>query len=292
MSLSLAFVTLAALLFPSFQLFAQPNIQTADSLKLPLKALSLQALPDLRNLDLSGWEGRDRLEGTARNAFHANRNRQKNRPWRDLSTEEARKDVQDWTFEQYVNTTNRYSAEIGLNLNPFDAKFSDVQRDSLAKKLVPYERQLVSVTGYLVMTYPGPPESCNSNSAEFHDWHLELLAAPLGHYPRIGDPTSIIAETTPHTEQALWASGIRLQKLAAFIRTGDPPRLQYHPTGSKPHKIRVTGYLFWDASHSRSGEDIGTTIVRGGNSGFSHPWRATAWEIHPILKMEDLGTEK
>jgi hypothetical protein len=146
------------------------------------------------------------------------------------------------------------------------------------------------------VTYPGPPESCNCGSTNFHDWHVELTATPLDHAPHVGDPTPIICEVTPRVESHLYQSGVRLQALAEFIRLGKEPEIKDLATGSKPHKVRVTGYLFWDDYHNHEDEDnqrhveIGPTIRGGGNGRLYYPWRQTAWEIHPILKIEDLGT--
>jgi len=53
----------------------------------------------------------------------------------------------------------------------------------------------------------------------------------------------------------------------------------------KDQKIRVTGYLMWDDDHNGSA-DVGSTIQYFGTNGFHHPWRSTAWEIHPIMKIE------
>jgi hypothetical protein len=41
----------------------------------------------------------------------------------------------------------------------------------------------------------------------------------------------------------------------------------------------------WDADHNRSA-DIGSTIQYFDTNGFHHPWRSTAREIHPIVKVE------
>jgi hypothetical protein len=59
----------------------------------------------------------------------------------------------------------------------------------------------------------------------------------------------------------------------------------FQATGHKAQKIRVTGYLLWDDDHNGSA-DIGSTIQYFGTNGFHHPWRSTAWEIHPIIKIE------
>jgi hypothetical protein len=117
---------------------------------------------------------------------------------------------------------------------------------------------------------------------------LELSPKPADHPAQAGDPTPIICEITPHTETSLYRSGLRIQKLAAFFRLPDN---SFAPTGSKPHKIRVTGFLMWDDEHNKPDADVGSTIGWFSNEGYHHPWRMTAWEIHPALKVEDLGTE-
>jgi hypothetical protein len=45
----------------------------------------------------------------------------------------------------------------------------------------------------------------------------------------------------------------------------------------------VTGYLLWDDDHNGSA-DVGSTIQYFSNDGFHHPWRSTAWEIHPTME--------
>jgi hypothetical protein len=50
----------------------------------------------------------------------------------------------------------------------------------------------------------------------------------------------------------------------------------------------VTGYLFGDDEHKDSTE-VGSTIQRFDRDGFHWPWRSTAWEIHPVMKIEVIG---
>lgn len=144
------------------------------------------------------------------------------------------------------------------------------------------EKKVVQVTGYLALAYVGPPETANYASADFHDWHLEVSKKPPGHPPQAGDPTPIICEITPRTQNAVFHDNIRIQELAAYFR---PPDLTYQSTGHKAIKIRLTGYLLWDDEHNGSG-DVGPTIKKAAVGRYHNPWRDTAWEIHPIFKIE------
>jgi hypothetical protein len=72
--------------------------------------------------------------------------------------------------------------------------------------------------------------------------------------------------------------------LAAFIRA---PDLTIEPTGHAAQKIRVTGYLLWDDEHNGKA-DVGPTIRKVSANGYHQPWRSTAWEIHPAIKIEAL----
>lgn len=242
---------------------------------------------ELRDLDLSRWAGKDLPGGTAKSPLGINRNSQKNRQWKVVHSDSVR----HWSFDEFIRRTNDYTLTLGLDNFTFTTSNVQSLTPERLEQLAVYERQIVSVTGWLVLTYPGGAESCNSNSAWFHDWHLEIFPANSDHYPVSGDSTPIIAEVTPHAEANLYHAGVRLRRLAAFIRKGEPPTIRYAPTGSKAHKVRITGYLFWDYSHAQHREDVGDTIHRSAQGYYHHPWRISPWEIHPILKIEDLGTE-
>jgi hypothetical protein len=41
----------------------------------------------------------------------------------------------------------------------------------------------------------------------------------------------------------------------------------------------------WDDEHNGSA-DVGAIIQNIDSDNFHHPWRSTAWEIHPVLKIE------
>jgi hypothetical protein len=105
---------------------------------------------------------------------------------------------------------------------------------------------------------------------------------PSDHPPSVGDPTAIICEITPRTERTIFRDGVRIQALAGFFRLQDA---SYHATGHKAQKVRVTGYLLWDDDHDGNA-DVGSTIQWFSKNGLHHPWRSTAWEIHPVMKIE------
>jgi len=49
----------------------------------------------------------------------------------------------------------------------------------------------------------------------------------------------------------------------------------------------VTGYLLWEDDHNGSA-GVGSTIQYFSSNGSHHPGRSTAWEIHPVIKIESI----
>ena len=79
---------------------------------------------------------------------------------------------------------------------------------------------------------------------------------------------------------ATFCAGMSHSIVAEFFRLQDASKRL-----DKAQKIRVTGYFMWDVDHNGTA-DVGSTIQYFGTNGFHHPWRSTAWEIHPIIKIE------
>ena len=226
---------------------------------------------DLKELDLAHWDCANRPEGTAKTPDGAERNRLKNR----TPPEGALANAEQTDTAGFLQRISKFEAQTkGRRRKELNA--------SQKQQLDPLEKQIVTMTGYLGLAYAGPPESTNCGSGDFHDWHLEVFEKPLEHPPRPGDPTPIICEIAPRTQNAIYRDGIRIQELTAFFRKSD---LTYEPTGHKAQKIRVTGYLLWDDEHNGPA-DVGTAIQTVGANKFHNPWRSVAWEIHPVLKIE------
>lgn len=227
--------------------------------------------PEIRDLDVTSWSCLDQPSGTAKTQDGIERNPMKNRPPINLSGTR----IESLDTAGFLKKVGQYDTQISFQRRN--------QCTASQKHLLNgYENQIVSLTGFLVLAYPGPPESTNCGDRTFHDWHLEVFQNSSDHHPQIGDPTPIICEIAPRTERNIYRDGIRLQSLAGYFRRSK----EYIPTGHSPRLIRVTGYLTWDDEHNGTA-DVGPTVqnVSPGN-GFHHPWRSTAWEIHPIIKIE------
>jgi hypothetical protein len=226
---------------------------------------------ELRDLDVTGWDCVNNPEGTAQSEDAKERNRMKNRWPVNLSLFPI--DALDTAG--FLKKVREYDARLGSQRR---GEMTAAQKDELDR----YENQIVSLNGWLVLAYAGPPETTNCASPIFHDWHLEIFENPSDHAPQVGDPTPIICEVTPRTEQRIYRDGTRIQSLAEFFRLQN---VSYHATGHKACKVRVSGYLMWDDDHNGSA-DVGSTIEYFSKNGFHHPWRSTAWEIHPVMKIE------
>jgi hypothetical protein len=225
---------------------------------------------DLKEINLTGWDCMNKPEGTARTTDGQERNRLKNRPPTDI----AGLKLPDLDVAGFIKSVSQ-----------FDAATVHKRRkdliDAEQQQLDPLEKELAQVTGYLGIAYCGPPETTNCASVDFHDWHLEVFEKPLTHPPQIGDETPIICEITPRTQNAIYADKVRIQELTAFFRR---PDLTYESTGHPARKIRLIGYRLWDDEHNGSA-DVGTTMRRVNPNGYHNPWRQTAWEIHPVIKV-------
>jgi hypothetical protein len=225
----------------------------------------------LRDLDVSHWFCLSKPAGTATQPDEQERNLMKNRN----APGTLPLNVEQLDTTSFLKKVAAYAAELKAE------RRADLDQTH-KQQLLGFENQIVSLTGWLVLAYPGQGESTNCNDATFHDWHLEVFPQSSDHPPQPGDPTPIICEVTPRTERALYIQGVRLLSLAAFIRLSDN---SYQPTGHPPRKIRVTGYLMWDDLHNDP-KAVGPKVKFVGDDKLHHPWRATAWEVHPIFKLE------
>ena len=227
---------------------------------------------ELKEIDLSSWDCLNRLEGSAKTGDGVERNRLKNRT----------------APEVIPPTTAMDTAGFLKNLADYEAQTKGKRRKDLnpteKQQLDILEKKIVSLTGYLVLAYCGPTESTNCGSVDYHDWHLEVFERPQDHAPQPGDPTPIVCEITPRTQNAIFHDQIRIQELTGFFRNAD---LDYEATGHPARKIRVTGYLMWDDEHNGAA-DVGTTVKTIGANKYHNPWRSAAWEIHPVIKVEAL----
>jgi len=153
--------------------------------------------PGLRDLDLTGWDCVSKLEGIAKTQDGKERNQQKNR----TSIEFAGVNIPSFD-------TAAFLARVAESDRQIEKKH---RRDlSLTQKeqVIALEKQIVSITGWLVLAYQGIPETTNCRSQDFLDWHLELSPESADHPAQVGDPTPVICETTPRTQALLYRSGV------------------------------------------------------------------------------------
>ena len=226
---------------------------------------------ELRDLDVSRWFCLSKPAGTATQPDEQERNLMKNRkPVGGLPLNVEQLDV-----PSFLRKVAAYDATLKATRR---ADLDQPRKEQLRG----FENQIVSLTGWLNLAYASGAESANCGDATFHDWHLEIFSQPMDHPPGVGDATPIICEVTPRTEKPLYDQGVRLMALAGLMRLLDN---SYRPTRHPPGKVRVTGYLMWDDLHNDP-EAVGPKVKMIASDKFHHPWRATAWEVHPILKLD------
>src|SRR5947209_4571350 len=139
-------------------------------------------LPELRDLDLTGWDCLTQLAGVARTQDGNERNIQKNRAPLEITHK-----IPEFDFAAFLARAAEYDRQIGRKHRQ---DLSSEQKEKVAS----LEKQIVSLSGWLVLAYQGVPETTNCRSKDFLDWHLELSPELADHASQPGDPTPIICE--------------------------------------------------------------------------------------------------
>jgi hypothetical protein len=122
------------------------------------------------------------------------------------------------------------------------------------------EARAAAVEGYVVEVRGAGPEAANCFSPARRDTHIHIAARPAAPARE-----TVVLEVTPRLES--WAAGRGLDWSEAALRREFLGRW-----------CRFEGWLFFDAGHA--GEAENTSPGGEGN------WRATAWEIHPVTRIE------
>ncbi len=121
------------------------------------------------------------------------------------------------------------------------------------------------VVGYVWDVKPGGIETvnCEARDVADRDTHIELVLDPA----RSAPSQRVIVEVTPRWRAILAAQGTDWSTPALhgiLLRRW----------------VRVRGWMLFDAQHRAEAEN--TAPSHSGN------WRATAWEIHPVISIEVL----
>ena len=158
------------------------------------------------------------------------------------------------SLQEAADDANIWRKPKGIPSPTWRAKLKDIWATADGAKIG--EGDLVRFAGYIDKVFHAVEErgesvNCKIPGADNNDIHLELGETK--------DPAKcdrLITEISPHFRPASWS----VSKLVQVSHQDKP--------------IRVTGHLFWDASHSPCGP------------GEPEQWRATTWEIHPIYNIE------
>ena len=125
------------------------------------------------------------------------------------------------------------------------------------------------ITGYVYDVKPGGVETCNckAKDPDLRDTHIELLANPMND----AKLQRVIVEITPRMRDFMkiknenWSTKSLRDKLLG-------------------RWVCFSGWLLFDAEHDNQSENT--------NPGRDRNWRATAWEIHPVTKIEIVNKPK
>ena len=113
----------------------------------------------------------------------------------------------------------------------------------------------VTVEGYIVKAMYGGAETCecHSKNKDTLDIHIELSPTP-----ELSKSSMVIVEVTRYTKN----SSMNYEQILKM----------------RGHKVRVSGYLFFDEEHKQNAYNTNPT---GTNL-----WRSTCWEVHPVTSIQ------
>jgi len=126
----------------------------------------------------------------------------------------------------------------------------------------------------------GEAVDCDNPELDWNDIHIALSPDTK---PNTDECITITAEISPHYRPALWSRFHDGQnpEIEALIPGLLKQRIVENQTpGSRPLRLRLTGPLFYDASHQ-------PCVFAGDKVIERHsPERRSIWEIHPVYRIE------
>jgi len=135
------------------------------------------------------------------------------------------------------------------------------------------EGQLVKMAAFFIETHPADLSSGESVNCDVKEDRLgNDVHMALGMAYGADECTSVTAELSPHFRPSAWNV---IAEVKAKDKTAKPEAIAQFP-------IRVTGQLFFDASHR---------LCENGKAEAGNPARQSAWEIHPVYKVDVCGAK-
>jgi hypothetical protein len=183
-------------------------------------------------------------------------------------------------------TGSEGSKELNPRKNRFDfPKNDDIDPDvSLAAMLSPGDdtgrfdsSKAATISGFVVKVKSGEKESCNCGANKPIDKDTHIM---LGLSSTALKTQCVVVEVTPRLRLLMAKNGSDWSTEALGKKNG--------PNGILGKWVKVTGWLLFDSIHADDSENT--------RPGHANNQRATAWEIHPVTKIEILpgppeGTE-
>ncbi len=129
------------------------------------------------------------------------------------------------------------------------------------------DSKAAQIEGFITEVKPGGIESCNCGATDpiNMDTHIYVNETPGGDKKH-----AIIVEVTPRLRQLM----------AGKADWSTPTLIKLLKPGTK---VRITGWLFYDAEHENAAQNIKDR---------PHNWRGSCWELHPVTGIEMENAEQ
>jgi hypothetical protein len=171
------------------------------------------------------------------------------------------------------------------NLPPDRSVLVDLITDAQGRHLG--EGTLVRLEGFVfkaqhsntfVFSGTGESVNCNTKTLAGNDIHIALARTKAGttNQSEASECKTVTAEITPHHRSAIYNrfDSNPVDFLNGQQQQAGQDKLNGHPLPLKGARVRVTGQLFFDASHSPC------------TNGHGGPPRRSIWEVHPVYAIE------
>lgn len=182
---------------------------------------------------------------------------------------------------------NRLKNRFNIGDNIENITFADILKLRPAKNgkmpvvTNPNHLRYVSFVGYVRSVFPGGTggESCNCGAIGkfLADAHIEVVINPM---IDVNDPLGKGVITVEVTERSR-----RLAKLGLLqTNVGNDWSTSILKSQILGRWVKFTGWLYYDDEHHLESWKVDPTNEKGKKN-----WRATAWEVHPVLGIEVLN---